>query len=459
MEEKEDILNCASGATPCRVPISHYIDKKSTEKQLDSTLHVGVHYKKYLRSYSDRTYYLIHKNTLFSPEQIRNHYNWVKSIYKEKVKNNPEIEKIFGPPDELSIELDPKDYKSLINSEENYELGFSNKEFTLDLPKLREDIKNTILNDKHITLQTNTRVTNIKPTVAGYELDIQPKDGKARTIKADFVINAAWHNIPMLSKSIDPAKKLDKFSFRLKRMIEVDVSAILDEKKKNSVFVGIGPFTAITYIDKNTAYLTYEPKTNVAKTYGSEIDEAMKILLKGNLSEEEAKEAAQQIIDGAKKYLNLEGIKFDPKKHKIKHGIVITSGDNNNLDDPNSDIHKRSEDGIKEKFYDYLENYAFKLIYGFTNGEKVVSIIKKKSIIKPIIDRLACSSIEQSSNTNNNEDTINFKRIITQTMNNKERMLSELVSIRKNPTSFFSNSKINSIKKEENLSANYSLQI
>jgi hypothetical protein len=169
-------------------------------------------------------------------------------------------------------------------------------------------------------------------------------------------------------------------TYRLKLLAEVELPESLQEK--HSMFFCVGPHAMFSNLGNGIGRITYANITNFGTTTESKMPDDFQKWLDHGLSKEESSEYGQKIIQGVAEYI--------PEMSKAKiirviPGIVKSKG-NVELNNKDSDFHKRSYSGVEEQQIGWIDNAAMKLFYCLGNAEEVASIVSKQLVLRSNVD-------------------------------------------------------------------------
>ena len=284
-------------------------------------------------------------------------------------------------------------------------------ESQINIQKLRDHLQDELKKHPNYTFLPNSEVKDIafEESTLNYIIDtestIVEADGK-KTKKMEShisagVANCAWHKIEELDRKIGyvasdetTVELPDGKEQRIKsdRIIRPKVSLLValpeSLKEVNTCIFSCGPHMSFTNLGDGTAVVTYEPVTN-AGSYpaGSVIlSEELRDLYKEKLVPEsgKGKEFAEKIMRGHPE--NPGAIKYIPdlahpdcKVLEVRLGhvkIFVKNGKSFTLNDKDSAIHGRQEDGVEAQGLCYVSHSGMKMTYTKKGAEKVVNLFK-----------------------------------------------------------------------------------
>src|SRR3990167_4490603 len=449
IERFSELLSGSSDDTPCRLGLGfHYPDHATAIKYLHTTIEILKKYPDYIITGPDkndlnhpyrRGRYFAVEGSQFDLEEICKLHKVLKEEYKKLVEQDPQ-NKVLGDPEFFSKSLPVSEYENSVNT--SYIVAaFETAEQTLDWPRLKKHLIDRVNNRPNITVHRNTKVTSFESGVREektahfrYQVNLkntQDNDQKHAPILTDHVINATWENIETLNETAGFHMKLNSRTNRTKLLIEIELPPHFETTLNpittpdgniewktvpapaHPMFFCFGPYTALTPVGGNKAYLTYEPITNVKdpngveqKTMGLDVSEFSARLLAGKATEEEKQWFGTSIIQGAAKFIkNLAGAKV----LSVRFGNVRTLG-RVDINDPESDHHKRDKDDIRSLAVGLIQYPSMKLLY-FMAG----SMIVKQKIVTP-------------EEKNQSDNTKKIVSMLVNTINQKSKICRELLA-------------------------------
>lgn len=391
LEMREELLKGSSDNTPCRIGACfHYPNKETAIHALRNIIPFLKKYSTFLLKTEESltgTNYVIVKNSTYDYSEIKEIYSAVINEYKRLIQEDIS-NKVLGDPDELIQELD--EIPSYINSELCSKVLRINERI-LDWGAFRQHLIKTIENHPMITIHKKASVTQLgygQTTSKQLYQVTYYENGDANnplTMAADCIINCTWQNSEAINATMGFLYVKDERTCRLKAMAKIKLPSSLSGSR--SAFYGFGPHCAITSIDKDKAYLTFEPVTNMAfttnlsmpkeieywDTSGNQlsIDEKTR---QENKRSQEKYQIGRDIITGASQYIN--GLE-DSILEDVSFGIVKTPGIVN-IYSGDSKHNWRIADGLSAEALCYLTIQSMKLLNGVKNAQTMLSIIQKE---------------------------------------------------------------------------------
>ncbi len=306
-ERESDTLSGSSGKTPGRLSLGfHYSDKPTAERMLLSSIEFVRYFKDKLGqslfaiTSSDKTLrngrYYIMKNSTFNIEKVKSVYEHLKVVYKDQCeKKYPWLEEFFGKPDQFYEWLDSEELvsdhsvKDLQINLKNLEACVITRERLLNWEAIQMYIRNKL--KEHVEcgrIKISYNATT-KYRVKDGSVIVECDTGKEHTeIKANFLINATWHNSEGLDIEAGTMKisELNRTN-RLKAI--VDIKLPKDLRHIPSMFFCFGDHCMLSNLGNGFARITYAPITNVGNFEGAKVSDECEMLLRGNYKNENMK--------------------------------------------------------------------------------------------------------------------------------------------------------------------------
>ncbi|MDB6096960.1 MAG: glycerol-3-phosphate dehydrogenase [Francisellaceae bacterium] len=427
LEEKEELLLGTSNVTACRLGLGfHYRDIDTAIKYLRSSIGFIKTYPNFKlidsnkgSEHLNKVIYYITKDSQVSEKEVLELFENLKNEYKRLIALDASNE-VVGPYEFFYKIIPLASYQNQVNLS-NVVAAIETVEGILDWEKLRAHLLKEIkFWSKHITVNTNSEVFNVNYSSEDLGFVILAKNKKAQhnfEKYSEIVINCSWHNIEFINNQmgfINPIR-----TNRTKAMVEV---ALPDELHLTpSKFFCFGPHCSFTNIGHGKGLITYEPVTNIESNTDIQLSETSARLLAGHATQAEKEGYSVEIIKGVAKYIPamIKATCID-----IRFGIVKTLGQAD-INDPESEIHKRRDSGVNVQQIGWIDNACMKLLYFPNNAIIIKDLVDKHSFIikqiKLILEKINSSTAAQ----NNNKDTIN--KVIGQSL---QRVFTEFLIIK-----------------------------
>jgi|GEM_PF-1920209 len=330
------LLDGSSDNTPCRLGEGfHYSDPETAKKYLRACIAFLREYPGFVfdgdkpREHPHRsTRYFVVKNTLVNLAKIYNLHESLREEYQRLISLDA-ANKVFGEAEDFSRPMAIDEYSADFDASRVI-AGFQTGEQVLDWPKFKVWMVGEIKADRAIQVRNNTQVVDIKHSDKGLGFNVTLRDkftGEEKTVQADMVVNAAWENIEWLDHKLGIPMFAGSRTNRLKVMLKIRLPSGFDseEHPKQHMFFCFGPLCALTVYKDGTAFLTYEPITNVETSTSLTLPTLSDRLLHGGATEEEKRNYAERIIRGApaeekQAYLQKiikEALQVDAKKENL----------------------------------------------------------------------------------------------------------------------------------------------
>jgi hypothetical protein len=377
IEKASALLLGTSNATPGRMGLGfHYIDFGTGAMYMKQNIEIVKKFPGYRlaeeRDANDplrHGRYFIVKNSLFPKEAIIEIYKQYQQEYARLVAKDPS-NKVFGEPENFFRILDPKEYANDVNMD-LVEVGIETAEHLMDWPRFREFYIAQIHSHPNIEVLTNYEVKNVqKGKTCRFEIMVHTAHSKELVFQTDYAVNATWEQMEKVRKNLDIPSATTVMRNRLKVLLEVELPETL--RNANSMFFCMGPHCMFSNMGNGRGLMSYAPQTNICDwKAGSDIpnEAQIKRLLMQQPTEQEIQDYGNVIQSGVSQYIP------QMKKAKIlntRFGIVKIPGNNADIFDCKSDIHKRDEFGVEELIPGWFENNCMKLMFFMVNGELVL---------------------------------------------------------------------------------------
>ena len=381
-------------------------------------------------------HYLVNNADSPSIEHVKAECENLQRLYAELLKEFPDAEKVFGPPENLISYLEPEQYSHVASSipfkkvgdqEEsiNVTLGIETPECQIDIDKFKQHFESVFvyLRDrvklfyKHTVIRVSHAEEFLGYRVETHRFDSATNKMVKESLYTKAVINCTWQNIDGIDSHLNFQHNDSKpCTIRAKLLVKATVPASL--KSMNTCIFFSGPHVSLTRVPESAAnpeervLVTYEPKTNFGHfPSGTELFrmkadsdssedvkklENFKKLIARPTSEAERNEReaelnrlSQEIMDGAARYVpGLKDAKITGQGIGFVKIFAETAAGNEYLYDPYSPIHQRREDGIQQRDLGYVSFSGMKMSHSFKSAQEVVGSVHRQLIVREVLDNM-----------------------------------------------------------------------
>jgi hypothetical protein len=294
----------------------------------------------------------------------------------------------------------------------------------LDWAYFREDFLKKLKQHPRVKIILNATVTKPEYLDNGdyklnYTQSLSSESDKETFCISPYVVNCTWQNSESLDVQLGfvPEDNLNRVN-RLKVIATVELPPEL--QTMHSAFFLTGAHCMVTNKFDTTADMSYAEVTNVVNFRGLTIDSTWADLLEGkydNVDIDIVMPDIKRYLAGErlkvpfpeelKAYLKMPKEQWNPKEmldlyygcrirngvakyvpkmaqakvQAVKFGIVKTRGDNVDINDPKSDIHKRDYSGVTARRVGWITNECMKLLYSVENANEVLGVLNQHYII------------------------------------------------------------------------------
>lgn len=388
----------------------HYLGDLATAiKCLDNSLAFGKEFKSCILSIDNpnapprRGQHFIMSNSLFGEKNNSSNddkINYAKKMceqlrehYRNKANKDPELLEIFGTPEDFIKYLKPESYQDTVQEEirclkedgseeaASVILGIETPESQVDIKKIREYF-NTIINEsKNITFKKNSRVIRVQQEHGSLTQTIELANGEF--LRSKCVINCAWNKIEEIAKKSNIFVRSETREVRAK----ISIQGVLPKELKgmNTRIFSIGPHASITNLyeedeSERSAIITYEPITNALFFDPTTLQGSQELAnFKKEISTKGKKEQLTKlIISGAGKYTkHME--KVVPLETRVGYVKVFKKEeDSTSIYDPNSIIHRRTDEGVEEFVLGHFACHGMKATYTPLFAENALCVFEQQ---------------------------------------------------------------------------------
>lgn len=410
--EKSTLFSGSSGKTPGRLGLGfHYGHVDTAVMYLKETLdfvkknpgfRVGEDLE--LNHPVRRGHYYILKNSMPGPQEVLSVYTKLKKVYEEEVKNDPTLIKTWGTVDNFFRVLKKEQYEKGVDASQ-VAIGIETAEHLLDWQKFSESLKEKVLFSSDIIVRENIEVVDIKRGSYGsiYNKRFVIFDSNKEVLTADYVVNATWGDIKRLNAMANVADPTP-----IVNRTKVIATVKLPDKLKgmHSVFMCMGAGCMFTNLGNGYGKMTYAPVTNVFATKPDQLqpDEKQQALIA--VTAEEKARVGQAILNGVNSFVKMPGVMVE----RIDYGVVQTKGEEANIYDIKSALHKRNYYLIRVNELGWVSAPAMKLPYGVEMAPIVGDVMKShRDQTEKMKNRYIISSSATRSAAQFLKQFINFK--------------------------------------------------
>lgn len=282
-------------------------------------------------------YYLVSNHSFLTSDQLAKKYSSLQEIYQQRKRNNPELHYLGTDPDYL-IERSSEEQLSKYFNLNDLDGGFRSSELAIDTFKLAEHVKDAIKRHPNITFRGGHKVKGVSKNGHGYI--VEGMNGKGGwKMESLQVVNATWSGRLRIDQTLGITPPED-ILYRLKYRV---IAEVPDEMKNYpSATMVIGRFGDVVIRPDATAYLSWYPEACRGWASGIHPPEEWDNICRGQITREDFELISELFIT------NIE--KWYPKIRNCKPTIVdagtIVAQGKTDVDDENSELHKRAEIGV-----------------------------------------------------------------------------------------------------------------
>lgn len=382
VEQLDSLLSGSSDRSVYRMGLGfHYIGEIDTARKIfETTLSFAKKYQGYTvdkkiagSNFLSYGRYFLLKDSInkgfITQEKFFQELNLLKQYYAELVQQDA-TNQVFGLPQNLYRILKPEEYTNEVKDINEIATAIEVKEYILDWPKFKNYILNKVAASPKIKVLTNFEVIDAVKNPKGDGYCITATNKQQKVIKCSpYIINSLWENIESLNKKVGLSDGNEKRTNRLKLLAEVELPNSL--KNKSSMFFFKGPYGMFVNKGNGKGCFTYAHITNYKNSTDIEVPTEFKRIMKG-LTKDEEIHLASKMLEGISKFI--PQMKY-AKVENIVAGIVKSKGFSD-IDDPKSEMHKRSDSGVEVKAKGWIDNSCMKFFSCEHNAAQILEIIQ-----------------------------------------------------------------------------------
>lgn len=205
------------------------------------------------------------------------------------------------------------------------------QEIAIDVGLFTAKLKDVVRENPRITLCSNSRVNSAERSGTGFRLGVESAD-ETRQIDADVVINCAWTDRIRLDRQVSECNKDARLTYRIKHRVIVRPRSSVNDLMP--VTMVQGPYGDVTPYRDGSIYLSWYPE---CRTYIDHMPPPVDVCgpeILGAIAARTLKQMADMFPD-----------LIDAQILSCSPGIIVAEGCGRDVDDPDSELHRRSTSG------------------------------------------------------------------------------------------------------------------
>jgi hypothetical protein len=274
--------------------------------------------------------YLVLKDTMLSEQEITNHY---KSLQEEYVKTmEPDLHYLGTCPETLWTDSNlhiPELNNDIIQR------CIPTAEYAINLPLFRELLLNELVKRDNIQFKGNHCIQEIQKKSWGYQIS-----GDGWAIDSETVVNCLWENRLYFDNQLGiapPRKWVYRLKHRILGIASPQISAL------DSFTCVLGAFGDVVNYDNHHTYLSWYPECMTGWSSDITTPQEWEAACDGRIPASADKEWVTKALAGLNNII--PGLQqFDVKQ--LDGGIIFSWG-KTDIDDVESELHKRFDIGVQ----------------------------------------------------------------------------------------------------------------
>ncbi|MBI1785844.1 FAD-binding oxidoreductase [Candidatus Sumerlaeota bacterium] len=282
-------------------------------------------------------HYLVANDSVLDADQLEKHYTTVESLYREKLRESPDLDYLGGRPERLFKRLDPSRTRNFFVAD-RFRAEFETAELAIDPHQLAVLIRKAIESTSGLRFLPSRKVLAVER--AGDIFRIEGTGGEAAfRIEAQQVINATWENRMAIDQTVG-LHPSEGWLYRLKYRVIARVPPSL--RSAPSATMVLGRYGDVVIRSDGTAYLSWYPAGLQGWSRDLKPPADWNAPCKGEADEATAQELIGSILSGTDAWFPGIGAS---EPLLVDAGAIVAHG-RTDVDDPASGLHGRSRVGV-----------------------------------------------------------------------------------------------------------------
>ena len=282
-------------------------------------------------------YYLVSDTSFLNVNQLEERYEHLQGIYCRLQKEEPDLTYLGIQPDRLARRSSEEELSRHFRTDE-LQGGFLTSELSIDTVKLAHHITQAVHKHPDISFYGKHRIESISKNGSGYFVEGENREGTWK-MKSLQVVNATWSDKFRLDKTLGiPAPK--GILHRLKYRLVAEIPPVM--RNCPSATMVIGKFGDVVIRSDDTAYISWYPDACRGWSNSLQPPQSWDDPSTGIVPKKDFEEFSEKFIsETAKWYPSVRSCK--PKI--VDAGVIVAQG-KTDVDNENSELHKRTKIGV-----------------------------------------------------------------------------------------------------------------
>jgi glycine/D-amino acid oxidase-like deaminating enzyme len=288
-------------------------------------------------SRSTAFFYLVARDSVLSPDRLRQHYCFVEDLYRDFIAADPSLD-YFGERPERLLERCPLCTLKDIFQVSRFSAAYRTAEIAIDTDELAAVLRSAISESSQVTFLPRRKVLGIARANGQFNVDGVGPEGTWQ-LSADQVVNAMWENRIHFDQMLGvdcPKGWLHRLKYR--------VIARLPEKFSGapSATVVLGPYGDVVVRNNGTAYLSWYPIGLQGWTHASAPPASWEAPCRGDVDRESSQAMARGILQAIDAWYPGIG---KARPILVDAGAIVAYG-KTDVGDASSGLHARTHIGV-----------------------------------------------------------------------------------------------------------------
>lgn len=344
--ERDDILfNRASLRNEGKVHLGLIYAAEAGRATADLQLEGALHFRRLVSewtpgqqlSVSSRFNYLVHHDSLLSPDDLAAHYDHVETRLRDALRQDRALDYLGERPEGVWSRLSDADLARWFTPA-CFTGAFDTAERAIDPAELGSVLTTAILAHPLITVRTGHKVEDVQRSATGFLLEGSNAQGKW-TAEAEQVVNCTWDSLYRLDRMAGLAPP-DGWLMRLKYRVLTRLPDALATAP--SATLVLGPFGDVVIRPDRTAYLSWYPAGLQGWSHDLDTPSDWDAPCMGQDDPDRSLRIAQEIKSRIDAWMPGIG---QSTQYQIDAGAILAHG-KTDVDDRSSGLHGRMDSGI-----------------------------------------------------------------------------------------------------------------
>lgn len=282
-------------------------------------------------------FYLVARDSVLSPDQLRHHYRLVEDLYRELIAADPSLDYLGQRPEHL-FQPCPLSALTDVFQIRRLSAAYRTAEKAIDTDELAGLLRSAICNAPEVTFLPGRKVLGIARANGQFNLDGASPEGRWQ-LSADQVVNAMWENRIRFDHMLGidcPKGWVHRLKYR--------VIAQLPKKLNGapSVTMVLGPYGDVVVRENGTSYLSWYPLGLQGWTHDTAPPASWEAPCRGEIDPARSQAIAHDILRAIDAWYPGIG---ESQRILVDAGAIVAYG-KTDVGDASSGLHSRTHVGV-----------------------------------------------------------------------------------------------------------------